>query len=46
MPRRKSFNEKASRRVSLVIRELHECTNGSLGNGELIADFVARAVSL
>jgi hypothetical protein len=45
-PRREAFKEKASRRVSLVIRELLECTHGSLGDGELIADFVERAVSL
>jgi hypothetical protein len=48
MPLRKAFNEKAKsqRRVSLVIRELLECTDLSLGDSELFADFVEREVSL
>jgi hypothetical protein len=48
MPRREAFHEKAKsqRRVSLVIRELLECTDPSLGDGELFADFVECEVSL
>jgi hypothetical protein len=47
MARREAFYEKAKsqRRVSLVIRELLECADGSLGSGELIAGFVEREVS-
>jgi hypothetical protein len=48
MPRREAFNETAKnyRRVSLVIRELLECTDRSLDNGELGSDFVQCEVSL
>jgi hypothetical protein len=48
MPRREAFSEKAKShlRVSSVIRELLESTDRSLGNVELIADFVGREVRL
>jgi hypothetical protein len=48
MPARKAFKEKAKsqRHVLLVIGELLECTDLSLGDGELFADFVEREVSL
>ena len=48
MPAREGFKERAKsqRRVALVIRALLECTDGSLGSGELIAGFVEREVSL
>jgi hypothetical protein len=48
MPAREAFNEKTKnqRRVSLVIRELLECTDLSLGDGELLAGFVKREVGL
>jgi len=48
MPASEAFKKKAKsqRRVSLVIRALLECTDLSLGDGELFADFVERKVSV
>jgi hypothetical protein len=48
IPRREAFKEKAKsqRRVSLVIRELLECTDLSLGDRERFAVFVKREVGL
>jgi hypothetical protein len=48
MPVREEFDGRArnQRSVSLVIGEPLECTDLSLGDGELLADFVEREVSL
>jgi len=48
MPVREAFNEKSKERapVSLVICKPFDCTDLSLGSGELSADFLERDVGL